>query len=34
VQRIVDAYDEYDRQQVSPLNEDKNVKERMHERDN
>lgn len=36
VQRIVDAYDEYDRQTVSALNgaDTKEQKERMHERDN
>ncbi len=35
VQRIVDAYDEYDRQNVAALNNtDKDGKERLHERDN
>ncbi|HTQ99408.1 MAG TPA: PhoH family protein [Candidatus Acidoferrum sp.] len=35
VQRIVDAYDEYDRQNVAALNDqDKGAKERLHERDN
>ena len=32
VQRIVDAYDEFDRQSVAALN-DKDTKERLHERD-
>ena len=36
VQRIVDAYDEYDRQNIPALNNDKGStdKERLHERDN
>jgi phosphate starvation-inducible PhoH-like protein len=35
VQRIVDAYDEFDRQNVAALNNpDKDSKERLHERDN
>jgi len=35
VQRIVDAYDEFDRQNISALNNpDKDSKERLHERDN
>lgn len=36
VQRIVDAYDEYDRHTVAALNsqDNKEAKERMHERDN
>jgi phosphate starvation-inducible protein PhoH and related proteins len=34
VQRIVDAYDEFDQQNISSLNNDKDSKERQHERDN